>query len=43
MEEEDIEECIKKVNAIDNGIQLFIQNTSQKFENLRNLKKKICR
>ena len=40
MEEEDIEECIKKVNAIDNGIQLFIQNTSQKFENLRNLKKK---
>ena len=40
IEEEDIEECIKKVNAIDNGIQLFIQNTSQKFENLRNLKKK---
>ena len=40
MEEEDIEECIKKVNAIDNGIQLFIQNVSQKFENLKNLKKK---
>ena len=40
MEEEDIEECIKKVNAIDNGIQLFIQNISQKFENLKNLKKK---
>ena len=40
MEEEDIEECIKKVNAIDNGIQLFMQNISQKFENLRNLKKK---
>ena len=40
MEEEDIEECIKKVNAIDNGIQLFIQNMSQKFENLKNLKKK---
>ena len=40
MEEEDIEECIKKVNAVDNGIQLFIQNLSQKFENFKNLKKK---
>ena len=28
MEEEDIEECIKKVNAIDNGIQLYMQNIS---------------
>ena len=40
MEEEDIEECIKKVNAIDNGIQLYMQNISQKFENFRNIKKK---
>ena len=40
MEEEDIEECIKKVNAIDNGVQLFIQNISQKFENIKNIKKK---
>ena len=40
MEEEDIEECIKRVNAIDNGVLLFAQNMSQKFENLKNLKKK---
>ena len=40
MEEEDIEECIKKVNAIDNGVQLFLQNISQKFETIKNLKKK---
>ena len=40
MEEEDIEECIKKVNAIDNGIQLFIQNISQNFEKFKNLKKR---
>jgi len=40
MEEEDIEECIKKVNAIDNGVQIFLQNISQKFENIKNLKKK---
>ena len=40
MEEEDIEECIKKVNAIDNGVQLLLQNISQKFDNLKNLKKK---
>jgi len=40
MEEEDIEECIKKVNAIDNGVMLFAQNMSQKFESIKNLKKK---
>ena len=40
MEEEDIEECIKKVNAIDNGVQMFLQNISQKFESLKNIKKK---
>ena len=40
MEEEDIEACITKVNAVDNGIQLFVQNISQKFENIKNLKKK---
>ena len=40
MEEEDIEECIKKVNAIDNGVMLFAQNMSQKFEGIKNLKKK---
>ena len=40
MEEEDIEECIKKVNAIDNGVQMFLQNISQKFESLKNVKKK---
>ena len=41
MEEEDIEECIKKVNAIDNGVQMFLQNISQKFESLKNVKKSI--
>jgi len=40
MEEEDIEECIKKVNAIDNGVMLLAQNMSQKFESIKNLKKK---
>ena len=37
MEEEDIEECIKKVNAIDNGVMLFAQNMSQKFEGIKNV------
>ena len=40
MEEEDIEECIKRVNAVDNGIMIYAQNLSQKMENLKNLKKK---
>jgi len=40
MEEEDIEACITKVNAVDNGIQLLLQNISQKFESIKNLKKK---
>ena len=40
MEEEDIEECIKRVNAVDNGIMIYAQNLSQKMESLKNLKKK---
>ena len=40
MEEEDIEECIKRVNAVDNGIMIYAQNMSQKMENLKNTKKK---
>ena len=40
MEEEDIEECIKKVNSIDNGIQLYIQDISKKLESLKTIKKK---
>ena len=40
MEEEDIEECIKRVNAVDNGIMIYTQNLSQKMENLKNVKKK---
>ena len=41
MEEEDIEECIKRVNAVDNGIMIYAQNISQKMENLKNVKKKL--
>jgi archaellum component FlaC len=41
MEEEDIEDCIKRVNAVDNGIMIFAQNMNQKMENLKNTKKKI--
>ena len=41
MEEEDIEECIKKVNSIDNGIQLYIQDISKKLESLKTIKKNI--
>ena len=40
MEEEDIEECIKKVNAVDNGVQIYVQNLSQKLDSLKNIKKK---
>jgi len=40
MEEEDIEECIKRVNAVDNGVMIYMQNLSQKIENLKNVKKK---
>ena len=40
MEEEDIEDCIKRVNAVDNGIMIFAQNMNQKMENLKNTKKK---
>ena len=40
MEEEDIEECIKRINAVDNGIMIYAQNLSQKMENLKSLKKK---
>ena len=41
MEEEDIEECIKKVNAVDNGVQIYVQNLSQKLDSLKNIKKNI--
>ena len=40
MEEEDIEECIKRVNAVDNGVMIYAQNLSQRMENLKNTKKK---
>ena len=40
MEEEDIEECIKRVNAVENGIMIYMQNLSQRIENLKNTKKK---
>ena len=40
MEEEDIEDCIKRVNAVDNGIMIFAQNMNQKMENLKATKKK---
>ena len=40
MEEEDIEECIKRVNAVENGVMIYMQNLSQRIENLKNVKKK---
>ena len=40
MEEEDIENCITKVNAVDNGINIYAQNMNQKMENLKKVKKK---
>ena len=40
MEEEDMEECIKRVNAVENGIMIYFQNLNQKLENFKNVKKK---
>ena len=40
MEEEDMEECIKRVNAVENGIMIYFQNMNQKLENFKNVKKK---